>query len=348
MNKTLYIHIGTHKTGTTALQTFLSTNRELLKRQGVLYPGTRLASHDLGIEMQQKAFSDIMADPKSHARRFLEEIDHSSCQTIILSSESFCLLTPRQISDLKRLFSNRFRIRICVYLRRQDNRLEAGYNQMVRDYRHRLKGTITDLIRLGELDSILFDYYKLLEPWRDEFGKENIIVRCYEKEQMPGEIHADFCEVTGISIDPDLRLPEGRTNESPHWDLVECARLCNTSCGDDLRFQQFIGNTIREINRRYRTDEKRHMLSPEQRLEILTRFAESNARVAREYLERPDGRLFFAPLPDPDEPWTPYEGLTVQQIVPIFFLMMHQMEKRHQKQLKELSDQREAQKKDRA
>lgn len=35
---TVYLHIGTMKTGTSALQRFLSDNREYLKQQGVLYP----------------------------------------------------------------------------------------------------------------------------------------------------------------------------------------------------------------------------------------------------------------------------------------------------------------------
>lgn len=36
--KTLYIHIGTPKTGTTSIQNFCGLNREKLKEQGVLYP----------------------------------------------------------------------------------------------------------------------------------------------------------------------------------------------------------------------------------------------------------------------------------------------------------------------
>src|SRR5438105_4289615 len=34
----LYLHIGAEKTGSTALQQFLSANRELLRVQGILYP----------------------------------------------------------------------------------------------------------------------------------------------------------------------------------------------------------------------------------------------------------------------------------------------------------------------
>ena len=35
---TLYLHIGTPKTGTTALQNFLPANEEVLEQHGICYP----------------------------------------------------------------------------------------------------------------------------------------------------------------------------------------------------------------------------------------------------------------------------------------------------------------------
>lgn len=39
MRKTLYLHIGTPKTGSSAIQTFLEQNRETLRSKGIDYPG---------------------------------------------------------------------------------------------------------------------------------------------------------------------------------------------------------------------------------------------------------------------------------------------------------------------
>ncbi len=36
--KTLYFHIGTSKTGTTAIQSFCYKNRDILKNKGIIYP----------------------------------------------------------------------------------------------------------------------------------------------------------------------------------------------------------------------------------------------------------------------------------------------------------------------
>ena len=37
--RTVFVHIGMHKTGTTAIQHFLERNREPLRRRGLCYPG---------------------------------------------------------------------------------------------------------------------------------------------------------------------------------------------------------------------------------------------------------------------------------------------------------------------
>lgn len=45
MARTVFLHIGLAKTGTTYLQRILHSNRELLRRNGVVYPGRRRADH---------------------------------------------------------------------------------------------------------------------------------------------------------------------------------------------------------------------------------------------------------------------------------------------------------------
>jgi hypothetical protein len=51
------------------------------------------------------------------------------------------------------------------------------------------------------------------------------------------------------------------------------------------------------------------VFSPQQRLELIEQYAEENAAIAREYLGREDRKLFYDPLPDPDEEWQPYDEL---------------------------------------
>ena len=46
---TLYLHIGTPKTGTTALQNFLPANEEVLEQHGICYPDFGFRYTGLGV-----------------------------------------------------------------------------------------------------------------------------------------------------------------------------------------------------------------------------------------------------------------------------------------------------------
>ena len=46
---TLYLHIGTPKTGTTALQNFLPANEEVLEQHGICYPDFGFRYAGLGV-----------------------------------------------------------------------------------------------------------------------------------------------------------------------------------------------------------------------------------------------------------------------------------------------------------
>ena len=48
MDKVVYLHIGTPKTGSSAIQFFCGNNRKLLKEKGVAYPKMPFAFEGIG------------------------------------------------------------------------------------------------------------------------------------------------------------------------------------------------------------------------------------------------------------------------------------------------------------
>jgi hypothetical protein len=51
------------------------------------------------------------------------------------------------------------------------------------------------------------------------------------------------------------------------------------------------------------------IISPADRLAILKGFKSGNEKIAREFLGRTDGQLFYDNLPDMDADWQPYSGV---------------------------------------
>jgi hypothetical protein len=357
MEKTIFIHVGPPKTGNTSIHRFLSANRKILKEDGYLYPGNGIAHHDMASEFRRLTLTDFRNNRDLAINKYLDEINTSDFDKIILSSEHFEGLMRRnslkkEIRALKEFLVPKFQVKIIFYVRRQDEIIESIYNESVRNIDMRSDKSFSEFIKITteskpddslktENISSFLNYYAPLTEWSDVFGKENIIVRCYEQEQLPKGIYHDFLDAIGLSLDGRYRTPENRMRESLSWDLIEIMRICNTQFKEDINFHKFLIKSFKKI-KIGNNDKKQHLLSPQQRRDFIAFFDKSNAKIAREFLGRSDGRLFYAPLPDLQEPWEPYTGLTVEKIVPIFTQMLFNMDNQKHKlddQIRDLKDQ---------
>jgi hypothetical protein len=218
---------------------------------------------------------------------------------------------------------------------RQDEQLELLYQQQVRQEGIMLDLPFSDFVLRGNVSPL--DYYAVLAPWSEAFGKENIIVRCYEAEQLKNGIFYDFLQTVGLTLDERYSVQKGRTDRRLNRDFVEILRICNSHFRDDHGFHRFLVQSLDEINSMVEPEKKR-MLSPQQQRDVIARYAEPNTKVATEYCGRTDGRLFYAPLPDLDEPFEPYRGLTVEKVVPVFTQMMFTLNEKYQKRIRSLEN----------
>lgn len=337
MKKTLYIHAGTHKTGTTAIQKFLSANRDLLAKNGYLYPGTDQGHHDVARELKKFTLHQIRDNQHSATRACFDEIGGSKLRTIIISSEAFEVLGP-SVETFRKFLDNRYDVKIIFYARRQDEKIEAMYNASVKNPTMRSTARFSDFISgtpgiraPGEffLEDCFeefggLDYRAILQPWREAFGSDNIIVRCYEKEQLPGGLFPDFFAAVGIRPDARYIIPAERINRSLHWDLIEILRQANIRYRNDPLFHRFLLNHLTRINREFR-EEKPHLLSAGARRAIIAQYAASNALVAREYLGRDHGTLFYEPVPDDDASQEAYQRPSEERITDLFFQVLHEI-----------------------
>jgi hypothetical protein len=133
------------------------------------------------------------------------------------------------------------------------------------------------------------------------FGIENILVRCYEQEQVSRGLYEDFLNAIGCGFDGRYRVPSERVNASLPLDHLEIFRICNEQFNGDENINKFLLRTFEMMNAG-KTFKRQYLLSPDQRREILSFYETSNEKIAREFLGRNDGRLFYSPPPDLQEP----------------------------------------------
>ena len=104
-HKQLILHVGFHKSGTSALQESFSAQRAGLAAEGVLYPNIgRKAHHRIAWALAQKPWGwkarGGETTPFKHFSKMVRLVNRSGTEKIVLSSEFFSELSPDQIQKI--------------------------------------------------------------------------------------------------------------------------------------------------------------------------------------------------------------------------------------------------------
>lgn len=315
---TLYLHIGLPKTGTSVLQYALLEKAKFLGKNGLSYPPHKLECNNISSGNGREIAEKLIARKYEEFDREINRVLENTTQKVVLSSEYFWGLHKEGILEIKKHSQN---IKIIVYLRRQDTLILSRYNQRIK--RHHLTVPITSWVPEYAQNSYRnkeLCYDKALLNWSEVFGKENLIVRPYEKQQFyNGNIIADFFHhALGLEFTDESRNTEKKVNISYSSDALEYKRFLNLLSVEDAGQIDCLLQSYSEGN----NDGYTNIISPEILRGIYDLYAESNKRTAIEYLGRQDGRLFYDPPPDPQESWRPYPGLSDEKVCKITAYMI--------------------------
>lgn len=303
MSKTFYLHIGMPKTATTALQTFLPLNQKILNRHGFVYP-------EMPFEFEGVApgrngyFLSFWLHRKDHPewKKGLELVEKSikKYENVILSDEGLWS-RQRMRKFWKRIRRKVYRmdadIKVIVYLRRQDDEIESIWNQRVKSRKVHIQESFEEYMQNGDYAYMPLDYDQALDRIVKWIGKENLIVRPFEKQQFAGgTIYADFLHAVGLEFTDEYELPPYTANVRLPDNAVEIKRQVNGLFKKNDTFDFYNEAMIDAFGTglmKERPRQKTSMFSPEQRAEFMERYEKGNAYVAREYLGRDDGILFY-------------------------------------------------------
>jgi hypothetical protein len=199
----LFIHIGSHKTGTTSIQqacSHLLSGKESknIKYLNIRPSGTRIVEDSGALE---NFTAQIRIDAADEIfRPFIEDI-------YIVSDESFFWISePATVHQFAKLLKDRFsRITIICYLRRQDLLALSHRTQVANGMpAARFYGVqVTPLPQYQPHFQSYFNYAdKLSAIWATAFGKENIQVISYDViAKNGGDVGSDFANRLGIKFD---------------------------------------------------------------------------------------------------------------------------------------------------
>lgn len=309
---TLFLHIGTHKTGTTSIQQYCSANRQAMREGGLAYltHGPKIpGANDLAVA--------LVSDRLVHAD-FLLRLTNMAIKGFkgdrLVSAENFSLLKPNKFREViaPHLIRKDEPIVIICYLRRQDEFVESLYLQRFRNGKINLP--IEPFIKV-KLQGSALDYEYLIQAWQNAFPEAEIRVRPYERARLArGDAVADFFETLGY---PELYDPEKNqrgSNPRADRDVYELLRMLSHHTKFDVRSvnQALMAKPLPE------TGASKSLLSFADRKRIVAGYVESNERLRQAYLPQED--QLFAPLVESAETqsYTSFSQSQLQLLASVF------------------------------
>jgi hypothetical protein len=236
----LFLHIGTEKTGTTSVQKFFKANRELLKRNGIVYPAAPGNQNHTGLAASAqddekrgplrkslgiKNRADVLRFRAEMLTELAAELSERPYKTAFMSGEhcSSRLLDDVEVQWLKDELGKFFdKMHIIVYIRRQDDYLLSTYSTSV-------KSGSTNPLRIPPDRTIeqRYDHWDMLQRWARVFGRDKVICRKFERATLKsGDIVDDVMDIAGIDPALGFERPED-VNEALDAETLEFLRLFN-------------------------------------------------------------------------------------------------------------------------
>ncbi len=283
---TVYFHIGAPKTATSTLQSVLAGEAGQLLHAGVLYPRScrhANAHHPLACDLMERHggrkmpafwYGDV-APGTAWSLLADELVEHRhQADTAVVSSELFFgqakHLEP-MLEDLRSLLAGH-RLRVVVYLRRQDQLYASFYNQDVKGTRQWGESAY-QFYQTHQLFER--DYHSLLSAWGEALGKDNVLIRPFEKTAwVDGDIVSDFCQLIGLP-----RLHSNQKEDNPGLGPTQLyVKRCLNRTGYDKSLNDEVlrklarllpepaGGDCRYVNQRFYRQLREQWLKTNQRL----------------------------------------------------------------------------------
>lgn len=230
----LILHIGAHKTGTTAIQFFLHQQSdrllakgwELLSVNGVVNLGN-CVSFDWDRDRVHFGFRPALYEKL--IRRVTAT--HRNC---IISAEDFFFINDeswiaRLAADLRSQFSD---VSLVIYLRNQVDMAISNKAQGAKTPQSSMIFGNSEAI-LPELDEHVFeylDYYSKVALWRTHFPDCRLVLRDYFREKLVnGDAVFDFAEATRLGVSPKGTIKANETTGSKLTALLHKLRRAGAS-----------------------------------------------------------------------------------------------------------------------
>lgn len=289
IRRRLYLHLGVHRTGSSAIQHVMAAQFGALLSQGVFHPYA-VARHD-------HLFNDIFSGIRSAdevARDITARADAKPVpiDRITLSDED--IICRRDLTPLAPL-ADHFDLHAILFLRRQDLWLESWYRQNIKwQWDRDLAQADFDQFLAQRHRFFWIDYEKLVARLERIIAPEALHIVVLDPTASAQDSVAEFLQIVGAAV-PHTPAEQTRVNAALSPQMTEFMRQFPLK---DLAApeRRIIEAACAKVDR-YTPIAQAAYLDPTQRAEIMAGYAGGNRRLAERFFGRAE--LFFNPASDP-------------------------------------------------
>lgn len=305
----LFLHAGTHKTGTTAIQKFAARYRAALKRQGTLYPeytgfGNRNNQSHLGL------FHALAGDERAVPYNSLGELvaiwadqARESRSNVLLSAEALWRHQIRNGTDgwagqrraylaqVGRLL-DAFDVHVILVLRNQDEFINSLYRENV------MKGIGGGKLAFGEfarrqLQSTL-RYWDNISMFQEVFGSTVILL--YDDLKTGDGLFINFFNEIGVDANGLTSVGTGRPSLSTPQAMVK--RYLDQTSSMSHKAQLSLardGRLARRLTKEYSPDVE-FWESKEQKEQFVSEFTDENESIRKAWFPERECLFEYRPF----------------------------------------------------
>ncbi|GLX81282.1 hypothetical protein [Thalassotalea eurytherma] len=281
-NRTLYLHVGWSKTGTSAIQAALHSVADQLLAKGILYPKSVQwndhSHHKFSLAFNATSGYGSEFSAEQAMAHVVNEIKQTGAHSVLLSSE----LSPLyfNFANFKQFVSENFdTVKVIFTVRRQSEFILSLFNQLIKDPKVRYPGT---LFALSMSNMHTMSYLPRINDWAQHVGDKNIHVIPYSKTVVQDFL--DIFDVAGSA-------PENSSvNQSIPNELIQAIKLFNGGVNNEASYQQTINQLLQASKQLEGNQANGVLFSIAEQRGLDNHFNHQNNQLAKRFLNKE--RLF--------------------------------------------------------
>ncbi len=208
------LHIGVHKTGTTAIQAALADARDDLLALGVRYPGKLQAQHRAALALLGRPWGWNSRGGSVMDRRHFDSLVKRAAKhegRVVISSEFFCEAPEDKAAETIEALGGPDKVTVVVTLRNLGKLLPSSWQQYLKyglttDYEKWLEDVFANPEASPRTSKISPTFWKrhdhadVIMRWSQAVGASNVNVLILEDVDRSAQFHA-FAQMLGVPDD---------------------------------------------------------------------------------------------------------------------------------------------------